>query len=202
MGHVFVVAIVSSRVIHFDANLKYLGEFKTNIFSPWGITIDKEDTMYIANFSPDAPRVTKNATADSLGTTPAGLKSKIQEIEEGYSFDMQGVFGVTVIKDMDDSSAKLMTVPTGGDEVMLRNGFPLYGTYSKTVEDPNDPEKTTTIYFTPKCYQPIMRLTSTSIDGAGNLWAANNWKPAAAVDVLSNPGGDGVVIYIGVAEPA
>jgi hypothetical protein len=52
-----------------------------------------------------------------------------------------------------------------------------------------------------QCYQPIMRLTSTNIDGAGNLWCMNNWKPSAIVDVLDNPGGDGVVIFLGIAEP-
>jgi hypothetical protein len=47
-----------------------------------------------------------------------------------------------------------------------------------------------------------MRLTSTNIDGAGNLWCMNNWKPSAIVDaVLDNPGGDGVVIFLGIAEP-
>jgi hypothetical protein len=35
--------------------------------------------------------------------------------------------------------------------------------------------------------------------GAGNLWAMNNWKPSAYIDVNYNPGGDGVVT--GVAGP-
>ncbi len=52
-----------------------------------------------------------------------------------------------------------------------------------------------------KSFQPIMRLTSTNIDGAGNLWCMNNWKPSALVDVKDNPGGDGVVIFLGIAEP-
>ena len=52
-----------------------------------------------------------------------------------------------------------------------------------------------------KSYEPLMRLTSTNIDGAGNLWCMNNWKPSAEVDVKDNPGGDGPVIFIGIAEP-
>ena len=45
-------------------------------------------------------------------------------------------------------------------------------------------------------------MTATRIDKVGNLWAINNWKPAAAVDLRENPGGDGMVIFIGAAVPA
>jgi hypothetical protein len=57
----------------------------------------------------------------------------------------------------------------------------------------------------PQCYSPLMRTTATSIDRAGNLWCANNWKPSLYTDVFTNnnpnPGGDGIVIFVGVAEP-
>jgi hypothetical protein len=39
------------------------------------------------------------------------------------------------------------------------------------------------------------------IDAAGNVWTINNWKPRFDVDVLSNPGGDGIVIFVGLATP-
>ncbi|MEY4822457.1 MAG: Dockerin type domain, partial [Planctomycetota bacterium] len=29
----------------------------------------------------------------------------------------------------------------------------------------------------------------------------NNWKPDVVIDVLENPGGDGIVIFVGVAAP-
>ena len=47
-----------------------------------------------------------------------------------------------------------------------------------------------------------MRSTGSNIDIAGNLWAVNNWKPAIIQDFESNPGGDGAVVFIGVAFPA
>ncbi len=163
-GDIFVVAITSSRVIHFDKDLNYKGEFTKNINAPWGIKIDKQGTMFIANFGHEKNRM------------------------PGNTLDMEGPFGVTVIRDYDDSTSELMTVPTAGAPVMLQNGLPLYG--SEVINGEHLVS-----------YQPIMRLTSTNIDAAGNLWAMNNWKPSAVVDVKDNPGGDGVVIYIGVAEP-
>lgn len=157
---VFVVGISSSRVIKLDQDLQVVKTFQTNIYAPWGIMIDGQGTLFVSNF------------AQERGRDPVtGM------------LDMQGPYGVTVIRNEDDDTAQLMTLPTGGNEVMLANGQPLYG----SELGPS--------------YEPIMRLTSTNIDGAGNLWAMNNWKPSAYIDVKDNPGGDGVVIFVGVAEP-
>ena len=75
------------------------------------------------------------------------------------------------------------TVPSAGSQVRLHNGDPLYGKGG------------------PPSYSPLMRLTNTVIDRAGNVWALNNWKPDFNTDVKSNPGGDGVVIFVGLATP-
>lgn len=166
-GEIFVVAISSSRVIKFDSDLNQIAEFTTNIYAPWGIVIDKNGTIFVSNFGREKER---------NGQLPDSL-------------DMQGPFGITVIQNEDDSTAQLLTLPTGGDQVTLRNGFPLYG--AQQIQG-----------VQMVCYQPLMRLTSSNIDGAGNLWAMNNWKPSAYVDIADNPGGDGAVIFVGVAEPA
>lgn len=76
------------------------------------------------------------------------------------------------------------TLPSAGDEVLLHNGQPLYG------DGPLDPP----------CFTPLMRVTAVKVDRAGNLWAANNWKPNIDIDVL-NPGGDGMCIFVGLAKP-
>jgi outer membrane protein assembly factor BamB len=70
-----------------------------------------------------------------------------------------------------------------GKEVLLANGESLYGTGKG------------------KCFCPLMRLTTVAIDQAGNLWALNNWKPSFAVDLAKNPGGDGLVIFVGLVPP-
>jgi streptogramin lyase len=83
------------------------------------------------------------------------------------------------------------TLPTAGQPVMLHNGEPLYGEGA------------------PPTYIPMMRTTGLRVDAAGNVWTCNNWKPSFDVDAAgnplegkpSNPGGDGMLIWIGVATP-
>ncbi|HYR09444.1 MAG TPA: hypothetical protein VEQ60_16785 [Longimicrobium sp.] len=77
------------------------------------------------------------------------------------------------------------TLPSAGQPVLLHNGEPVYkdGT---------------------ECYTPLMRATSCQIDQAGNVWVVNNWKPRFRTDFPpshGNPGGDGVVIFVGLAKP-
>ncbi|HEU0299427.1 MAG TPA: hypothetical protein VFR37_08240, partial [Longimicrobium sp.] len=77
------------------------------------------------------------------------------------------------------------TLPSAGQPVLLANGDPVYrdGT---------------------ECYSPMMRCTSCQIDQAGNVWVVNNWKPrfkTAFEPNEGNPGGDGVVIFVGLARP-
>lgn len=75
------------------------------------------------------------------------------------------------------------TVPSAGSQVMLHDGSPLYGANG------------------PPSFAPIMRQTSCLVDAAGNIWTLNNWKPSFDVDAKSNPGGDGVIIFVGIARP-
>jgi hypothetical protein len=75
------------------------------------------------------------------------------------------------------------TVPSAGSQVLLHNGEPLYGLGG------------------PPSFAPIMRQTNAVIDQAGNVWTINNYKPDFDIDVLSNPGGDGILIFVGLAAP-
>jgi hypothetical protein len=76
-------------------------------------------------------------------------------------------------------------LPSAGDQVLLHNGDPLYGPYAEI-----------------QSYKPLMRMTAVVLDMAGNVWAINNWKPEGIEDtLLANPGGDGIVIFIGLAAP-
>lgn len=78
------------------------------------------------------------------------------------------------------------TLPTAGAPVRLSDGELLYG---------KDTEPS---------YSPLMRMTSVIIDQAGNVWAINNWKPNFNTDAspdTGNPGGDGIVIFVGLAKP-
>lgn len=75
------------------------------------------------------------------------------------------------------------TLPTAGSPVLLHNGTPLYGPGSLPA------------------YDPLQRITMNAVDRAGNLWVLNNWKNRFLVDFFENPGGDGVVIFVGLAAP-
>ena len=78
------------------------------------------------------------------------------------------------------------TLPSAGSQVLLHNGDPLYGPGA------------------PPSHCPLMRMTNCVIDQAGNVWVTNNWKPSFDVDVppnQGNPGGDGIVIFVGLAKP-
>ena len=37
-------------------------------------------------------------------------------------------------------------------------------------------------------------------DRAGNVWTLNNYKPNFDIDLV-NPGGDGILIFVGLAPP-
>jgi hypothetical protein len=74
-------------------------------------------------------------------------------------------------------------VPSAGSEVLLHNGDPLYGPGA------------------PPSFIPMMRQTAVVIDQAGNIWSINNWKPDIDIDFGGNPGGDGIVIFVGLAAP-
>jgi hypothetical protein len=73
--------------------------------------------------------------------------------------------------------------PSAGSQVLLHNGEPLYGAGA------------------PPSFAPMTRQTSSVIDQAGNIWTINNYKPDFTVDAVSNPGGDGILIYVGLAPP-
>jgi len=47
-------------------------------------------------------------------------------------------------------------------------------------------------------FDGLTRSTAVEIDPSGNVWATNNWEIFA---VLQNPGGNAVVVYIGLAKP-
>jgi streptogramin lyase len=79
------------------------------------------------------------------------------------------------------------TLPSAGEQVLLHDSTPLYG------------------HNGPPCFIPMMRTTGVNIDAAGNVWTCNNWKPNFDIDAIGgatgNPGGDGMLIWVGLAKP-
>jgi len=149
-----------------------LGQFTGgSLDAPWDVTVDGNGDVWVANFG-----------ALQFGTTFSGRLTKLA----GYASPSGQPIGTELTPTLTG-----YTLPTAGQEVRLPNGEPLYGKGSDPI----------TI--------PLMRVTSLNIDAAGNIWAVNNWKPVFNLDlvgeplkdVAANPGGDGIVIFLGLAPP-
>lgn len=170
MGNIWVAAGGVDAVCFLDADGNHTGTFRDGgINGPWGTTIDGDDHVWVANFGQMVPGadytsagVTKLAGANPATRPPGFQTGDPLSPPSGY------------------------TLPTGGSQVTLANGEPLYG----QGKDPS--------------FSPLMRQTNVVIDQAGNVWVCNNWKPNFDTDFSpssGNPGGDGIVIFVGLAKP-
>jgi hypothetical protein len=133
------------------------------INGPWGLRIDDNGDVWVANFGPQEgpPDIYLDAGVSVLAGpgSPSGLP-----------------IGTPL------SPPTGYTLPSAGEEVLLSDGTPL----SQTG-------------FNQPAFTPLMRSVSAVPDRAGNLWVSNNWKPNFITNQLENPGGDGMVIFVGLA---
>ncbi len=135
------------------------------ISGPWGITVDGDDNIWVANFEAERDVMPVKFSVSKL----CGIKNKCPSgLQTGDAI----------------SPPTGYTLPSAGEEVLLADGTPLRGLGQ------------------PASYHPLMRLTHAISDQAGNVWAANNWKPLPYnINTGFNPGGDGMVVFIGIASP-
>jgi hypothetical protein len=180
-GYVWIPSGGEDALYLLDPNGDHVGDKYSGggINGPWGTAIDSNDNVWVANFGKMLPGdVYETAAISHLagtneGTRPPGFATG-QPISPPSGY----------------------TLPSAGEPVTLHNGDPLYT--NKTSGCPTGPGPTTI---------PLMRMTSVVIDQAGNVWAINNWKPDFDVDTspknkqCGNPGGDGIVIFVGLAKP-
>jgi hypothetical protein len=170
MGNIWVPSGGDDVVYLLDSEGRQLGRYKGGgINGPWGVAVDGDDNIWVANFGKMLPCADyTDAGVSQLAGANAPTRPRGFEIGEAIS------------------PATGYTLPTAGAQVRLRNGDPLYG----KGKEP--------------CYSPLMRQTAVEIDQAGNVWAMNNWKPNFDIDAPpenGNPGGDGAVIFVGLAKP-
>ena len=109
------------------------------------------------------------------------LEEKIRDVEE--MIRSRSPLIVAYSGGVDSTCLLALATRSAGDQVLLHNGVPLYGVDSAPS------------------FEPLQRMTATGIDAAGNLWCLNNWKYNFLIDITTNPGGDGVVIFVGLATP-
>ena len=166
VGNAWVASQGDNLIYLFAPDGTEVGNFSGGgIDGPWGITVDGEDNIWVANFGPLDPKLPNNFT---------GRLTKL--------WGVNAPAGHNVGDPVSPSTG--YTVPTAGSEVLLHNGEPLYGPQG------------------PPCFIPMMRQTALGIDQAGNIWSLNNWKPDFDIDTIGqNPGGDGIIIFVGLASP-
>jgi sugar lactone lactonase YvrE len=166
-GNIWVPSGGENCIYLLSSDGELVGQFSGGgIMSPWGTAVDGDDNVWVANFGP----MVHGANYIRAGISKlAGVKYK----DNTKGFQMGDAM----------SPSTGYTLPSGGDQVLLYNGDPLYG-----------PGR-------PPSYSPLTRMTNVVIDAAGNIWAINNWKPSFDISVVHNPGGDGIVIFVGLAKP-
>lgn len=181
-GNAWVASQGDSTIYGFRSNGQPIGAFSGGgVNGPWGLCVDGEDNVWVGNFGP--LQVGSNFT-DGRVSKLCGANRQTWPL------------GKFVGQPISPSTG--YTVHSAGSQVLLHDGTPLYGT-GMTAEI---------------SFAPLMRQTSVQIDQAGNLWAFNNWKPRFNTDVGlfndgtivvdpddANPGGDGMVIFVGLAPP-
>jgi hypothetical protein len=163
LGNAWTVAGNNSTVYMVSASGTLSTYTGRGLDGPWGVSIDAADNVWVANFGDATNLGNRYSVVRLCGSSKTNCPSGAQ------------------VGDAISPSAGY-TLPSGGSQVLLANGQPLYGTGA------------------PPSYKPLMRLTSVNTDMAGNVWAANNWKPSSLNDT-SNPGGDGMVVFVGIATP-
>ena len=178
MGNLWVPSGGDDVVFLLNSEGEHISRFKGGgINGPWAVAIDGNDNVWVANFGKMLPCADyTNAAVSVLAGANAETRPEGFEIGEAIS------------------PPSGYTLPTAGAEVTLHNGQPLYGGDQGSSE----------CHSPGPCYSPLMRQTSVVIDQAGNVWAINNWKPNFDIDaspVCGNPGGDGIVIFVGLAKP-
>jgi sugar lactone lactonase YvrE len=167
-GSIWMGSGGDDHVYVLDAEGRFAGGFQGGgIDGPWGVCLDGDDNLWVANFGPlEVGTVFHGRVTQLAGHRSGHRLGDALTPQTGY------------------------TLPSAGAQVLLHDGTPLYGPGA------------------PPSYIPMMRTTGVAVDAAGNVWTCNNWKPAFDVAVFGdpftgspNPGGDGMIIWLGLAKP-
>ncbi len=159
-----------------------------------GIAINSKDEIYVASFLEDKIIKLSNnlkylSSYYSKNSGPWGVHVDAKNIIWVANFLPDSLpsrdFSVAQLYDDGRNISRInkFTLPSGGDPVTLATGRPL-------TDDQDNP-----------ITNPLMRLTYAVPDASGNLYVANNWKPSIIDDIRGDPGGDGIVIFVGIGAP-
>jgi sugar lactone lactonase YvrE len=187
---------------------------------PFGIAIDDRGYVWITSSGSSAVVALRGDGRALPGSpfTAGGMKRPL-----GDAFDSRGNLWVAnsqggSVSALDSSGAPLAGSPFSGGGIALPWGVTVDGNDNVWVADfsgskPRVSElcgiarrgcapgaHTGDPISPPQGFENHMlqRLTGITIDASGNVWVCNNWLP---VPVQTNPGGDGLVEFVGIAGP-
>lgn len=171
-GSVWVGSGGDDTVYHLKPDGTVAGAYRGGaINGPWSVRIDDAGAVWVANFGPVSPQPGHAVLRTGSVTKLAGVNYH-EEIPAG-----------TVL-----SPATGYTLPSAGEPVLMFDGTPLDETGKEPGAQP--------------AFTPFQRPVSVVPDRAGNLWVSNNWKPNFVTNIQGdNPGGNSMIIFIGLAAP-
>jgi len=177
-GNVWITSFGNDLVFKLDPN----GALVTTPFSggglskPLGLAIDSLGNVWIANNSGNSVTM-----LDSDGTADPGspFGGGGLDLPSGVAVDGNDHVWVVNFTGMNERLTELCGARTSTCPAELHTGDPI---------SPSTGYTSTT----------LMRLTGVVIDSSGNLWVADNRK---SDPIPTNPGGDGLVEFVGLAGP-
>lgn len=209
-GYAWVSCSGTSKLTKLSYNGSSISEVLTIAVgdTPKGITVDSADNIWVASGGDSSVyKVTSDGNSIIQYTGIGGMNGPWGVALDGndnvlvanfgpltlVGLETPGILPLTLLCGTKDTTcitgeaitpSSGYTLPSAGDPVRLHNGVLLEGEGS-----------------VPK-YKPLMRVTYAAADSAGNVWAINNWKPVPEnITTGFNPGGDGIVIFVGIAKP-
>ncbi len=171
-GAIWATSRSNNKVVHFAQDGSIIATYTGAAFSaPLGIAIDTLGNAWVTNQT--GASITE---IDTHGATHVfqggGLRAPWGIAIDGDDNVWVANFVGEVVSEF--CGARIANCPEG-----LKTGDPISPSTGFTSE-------------------ALQRLTGIVIDPSGNLWVPNNWK---RIPIQTNPGGDGMVEFIGVAGP-
>lgn len=174
-GNAWVASVNDNKVYQLSPDGRIIQGFQGGgVAGPWGLAVDANDQIWVGNFEASTKKPINFSVSQLCGVQTKTCPDGAKAVGAPISPDTG------------------YTLPSAGQQVLLANGEPLKGAGAKPS------------------YNPLMRQTFVLIDSAGNVWVTNNWKvePVEGPSIPGNlkpsglnPGGDGVVAFVGLAKP-